>query len=129
MSASSSEASASYTVYSSCGFSLSRRELRRSVCCHVPLYSGSWGAALSHTLARRTGAAPVPAVGPLAQKVEHLREGKGHDKVVGGVGVADQEEKGRPFIPQSVHVPFFLRPLKYDIGHQRAVFPIIAVFY
>lgn len=41
-------------------------------------------------------AAPVFAVGPLAQKVEHLREGEGHDKVVGGVGVADKEEKSRP---------------------------------
>ncbi len=32
--------------------------------------------------------------------VEHLREGEGHDKVVGGV--ADKEEKGRPFIPKGV---------------------------
>ncbi len=45
-------------------------------------------------------AAPVFAVGPPAQKVEHLPEGECHDKVVGVV--ADQKEKGASFHPQDI---------------------------
>ena len=51
--------------------------------------------------------APVFAVAPLAQKVEHLPEGECQDKMIGVV--ADQEEKGgRPFIPQSIQSQLFI---------------------
>ncbi len=47
--------------------------------------------------------APVFAVDPLAQKVEHLPEGECHDKMVGVV--ADQEEKGASFHSPEYPVP------------------------
>ena len=34
------------------------------------------------------------------QEIEHLRKGKGHDKVVGGVGIADDEECRRPSVAE-----------------------------
>ena len=46
--------------------------------------------------------APVFVVGPLTQKIEHLRKGKGHDEVIGTVRVAYQEEQGRFLVPQLV---------------------------
>ncbi len=47
-------------------------------------------------------AAPVYVVRPFTEKIEHLRKGKGHDKVIGGVGIADDEERRRPSVPQLV---------------------------
>jgi len=46
--------------------------------------------------------ASVYVVRPFTQEIEHLRKGKGHDKVVGGVRVADDEERRRPSVPQLV---------------------------
>ncbi len=47
-------------------------------------------------------AAPVYVVRPFTEKIEHLRKGKGHDKVIGGVGITDDEERRRPSVPQLV---------------------------
>ena len=55
-------------------------------------------------------AAPVLVVRPLTQQVEHLRKGQGHQKIVGAVRVADQEERRRFPISQLVQ-------LQLVIGH------------
>ena len=47
-------------------------------------------------------AAPVYVVRPLTKQVEHLRKGKGHDEVIGRVGIADDEERRRPSVPHFV---------------------------
>ena len=47
-------------------------------------------------------AATVFVVGPLAQKIEHLRKCKGHDKVIGTVRIAYQEEQGRFLVPELI---------------------------
>ena len=46
--------------------------------------------------------ATVFVVGPLAQKIEHLRKCKGHDKVIGAVRIAYQEEQGRFLVPEFI---------------------------
>ena len=46
------------------------------------------------------GMGHIGVVSPFTQKVEHLRESKGNQKVVGGVRVADKEEQRRFFVPQ-----------------------------
>ena len=55
-------------------------------------------------------AAPVDVIGPLAQKVEHLRKGQGNDKVIGGRGVGNGEENRRFPISDAVK-------LQLVIGH------------
>ena len=47
-------------------------------------------------------AASVFVVGPLTQKIEHLRKGKSYDEVIGTVCVAYQEEQGRFLVPELV---------------------------
>ena len=42
----------------------------------------------------------IGVVSPFTQKVEHLRESEGNQKVVGGVRIADKKEQRRFFIPQ-----------------------------
>lgn len=39
---------------------------------------------------------------PFAQKIEHLRKGQRHQKVVGAVSVADTEESGRAPVAHAV---------------------------
>ena len=55
-------------------------------------------------------ASPVLVVRPLTQQIEHLRKGQRHQKIVGAVRVADQEERRRFPIPQLVQ-------LQLVIGH------------
>ena len=67
-------------------------------------------------------ATSVFVVGPFTQKVEHLRKGKGHDKVVGGVCIAYQKEQGRFLIPELVKLQLViahnLPKLRYVKGGQ-----------
>ena len=52
----------------------------------------------------------MDVIGPLAQKVEHLRKGQGNDKVIGGRGVGNGEENRRFPISDAVK-------LQLVIGH------------
>ena len=52
----------------------------------------------------------MDVIGPLAQKVEHLRKGQGHKKVIGGRGVGNSEENRRFPIPDFIQ-------LQLVIGH------------
>ncbi len=47
-------------------------------------------------------AAPVYVVRPFAQEIEHLRKRQSYNKIVGGIGIADDEERRRPSVPQLV---------------------------
>ena len=47
-------------------------------------------------------AAPVYVVRPFTEKIEHLRKRQSYNKVVGGVGITDNEERRRPSVPQLV---------------------------
>ena len=55
-------------------------------------------------------AASVNIVRPFAQKIEHLRKGQRHQKIVGAVGVADTEESCRAPVAHAVK-------LQLVIGH------------
>ena len=55
-------------------------------------------------------AAPVNIVRPFTQKIEHLRKGQRHQKIVGAIGVADTEESGRAPVAHAVK-------LQLVIGH------------
>ena len=47
-------------------------------------------------------------VRPFTQEIEHLRKGKGHDEVIGCVGIADDKERRRPSVPQLVKLHFVI---------------------
>ena len=71
----------------------------------------------------------TPAIGvvsPFTQKVEHLRESEGNQKVVGGVRVADKEEQRRFFIPQLIQLQFVIGHDLPELGNIKGSQPCTA---
>ena len=68
-------------------------------------------------------AAPVYVVRPLAQEVEHLGERQRHNEIVGGVRVADDEERRRPLVPQAVQLHFVVAHDLPELGNVKGSQP------
>ena len=68
----------------------------------------------------------IGVVSPFTQKVEHLRESEGNQKVVGGVRIADKKEQRRFFVPQLIQLQLVIRHDLPELGNIKGSQPCTA---